>query len=271
MIKKRIAQTDIEVSCIGLGTVKFGRNSSVKYPAAFDLPDDNAILNCLSVANELGINLLDTAPAYGVSEQRLGKLLQGQRHNYVLCSKAGEEFDGTQSSYHFQRKDIINSVERSLKHLQTDYLDILLIHSNGDDVNIIENYAVFDTLADLKQRGLIRAYGMSTKTVEGGLLTLQHADIAMVAYNPIYTEEQEVITNAAENHKSIFVKKAFASGHLNQLQEYAQQRDMSVVDATFDFIFQQAGISSVIIGSLNPKHITENVHAALRALTNQHL
>ena len=58
-----------------------------------------------------------------------------------------------------------------------------MIHSNGHDEHIINRHKVFETLADLKQQGLIRAFGMSTKTVNGGMLTAQLADVIMVTLN----------------------------------------------------------------------------------------
>lgn len=85
--KKLIAGTDIEVSMLGLGTVKLGRNKGVKYPTSFTIPDDEAALKLLEQAWELGINLIDTAPAYGNSEQRLGELLPQLPHDFVICSK----------------------------------------------------------------------------------------------------------------------------------------------------------------------------------------
>ena len=57
----------LQLSVLGLGTVKLGRNTDVKYPQDFELPSDEAILNLLEVAGSLGINYLDTAPAYGLS------------------------------------------------------------------------------------------------------------------------------------------------------------------------------------------------------------
>lgn len=248
MQKRVIGSTGVSVSMIGLGTVKFGRNQGVKYPASFQLPSDDEIKNLLSVAKELGINLLDTAPAYGLSEERIGQLLQGARDEWVICTKAGEEFVDGHSAYDFSKTAIMNSVERSLKRLRTDYLDILLIHSSGDDVRIIEEDEVFATLAELKSAGKIRAYGMSTKTVRGGLLTLDHADAAMVTYNPECTDDSEVIAEAHKKQKGIFIKKALASGHAKMSAEECMQ-----------FVFKQAGVTSVIVGTISEGHLRENV------------
>ncbi|HSX20897.1 MAG TPA: aldo/keto reductase [Gammaproteobacteria bacterium] len=257
---KRLGSTDLMVSVIGLGTVKLGRNTDVKYPDSFTIPDDAQAANLLSLAQDLNINLLDTAPAYGNSEERLGHLLRGQRDRWVIVGKAGEEYDHQQSTYNFTRQHIMQSIKRSLQRLRTDYIDLLLIHSDGNDEHIINNFDVFNTLDDAKQQGLIRYSGMSTKTVTGGLLTLQHSDVAMVTHNPSYTEELPVIEQAAKSHKGILIKKGFASGHLNKLGE------QNPVQAAMDFILAEPGISSIIVGTINPKHLSENAACATQAL-----
>ncbi len=254
---RTLGQTGIDVSALGLGTVKFGRNQGMKYPQGYDLPGDKTVRDLLAMAHDHQVNLIDTAPAYGCSEERLGKLLTGPRQDWVIVSKAGEIFDGQQSRFDFSAKHIQMSVERSLKRLRTDYLDVLLIHSNGEDQQIIEQHRVFDTLAELKQRGLIRAGGMSTKTVSGGLATTEQSDVAMVTYHPGYTDEKTVIDHALKQHKGVLVKKGFASGHLKQLSE----QDDPIM-AAMHFVLGHAGVSSLIAGTINPKHFEQNILAA---------
>lgn len=247
IIKKiLLGNTSLEVSRIGLGTVKFGRNTGVKYPNSFNIPDDHSIRLLLNLAKELNINLLDTAPAYGDSEERLGKLLKSDRHDWIISTKVGEEFENNQSVFNFTKEYIINSVQRSLKRLNTDYLDILLIHSNGDDEEIINKFEVFDSLAALKQQGLIRSFGMSCKTIVGGLLTVKMADVAMVTYNPNYLDEISVIVEAYKLNKGILIKKAFNSGYINPKQ-------------AIDVIAKTPGVHSIIIGTINLLHLKENV------------
>lgn len=248
----------------GLGTVKFGRNQGIKYPSAFDLPSDDTIKNLLSLAQELGINLLDTAPAYGSSEQRLGKLIK-QRHQWILCSKVGEQFANQQATYDFSAKAVRDSVQQSLQRLNTDYLDIVLIHSDGNDEHILSNGETVETLQKLKQAGLIRAIGLSGKTAAGGIaaLTEYDMDIAMITHNPIYQGEQDVITAATQHNKSILIKKAFASGHLDQLGNNPIQQSM-------DFIFSAAHTApylSVILGTINPQHLHQNAIAIANSLS----
>lgn len=245
MQKRRLGNTDIEVSVLGLGTVKFGRNQGVKYPHAFNLPSDEEIKTLLAMAKECGINLLDTAPAYGTSEERLGACLK-DRHDWVISTKVGEMFENGESQFDFSHHGIRESVERSLKRLRTDYLDIVLVHSNGEDIDLIQDDCVFDVLNDLKKEGKLRSYGMSTKTIAGGLKTIEHADVAMVTYNPSYTDEKEIIHAAQQKGKGIFIKKAMGSGHLPATQ-------------SLQFALQHPGVTSVIIGTLSPEHLSENV------------
>src|SRR5690554_5900058 len=93
MKQRPLGSTGIQVSPLGFGTVKLGRNQGVKYPNTFSIPNDTEALHLIALAKEHGVNLIDTAPAYGNSEERLGFLLKGQRQDFVICSKVGEEFD----------------------------------------------------------------------------------------------------------------------------------------------------------------------------------
>lgn len=262
MLEKTIlGNTSISVSRIGLGTVKLGRNQKINYPEAFALPTDQECLTLFATAKELGINLLDTAPAYGTSEERLGKLLKNQRHDWVLCTKVGEEFVDGESHFDFSPTAVQFSIERSLKRLHTDYLDIVLVHSNGHDEQIIQETAIFSTLEKLKASGHIRAFGMSTKSVAGGMLTVDFADVVMVTYNPTYTDEQSVIAYAKANNKGVFIKKALASGHLQKIKGH------DPVQTAMDFIFKEPGVSSVIVGTLNGEHLVHNTRCVVSAVS----
>lgn len=254
-----LGSTGIQVSPLGLGTVKFGRNTQVKYPRGFALPDDRAVRELLAVARDAGINLLDTAPAYGNAEERLGVLLE-RPDDWVIVGKVGERFEDGHSSFDFSAAATRASVERSLRRLRRDALDVLLVHSDGDDRRIIEHEPVLEELARLKQQGLIRAYGMSTKTVDGGLWVVEHCDVVMATYNPVDTAELPVIEAAARLRKGVLVKKGLQSGHADTAA------GGTGVEAALRFVLAQAGVSSVIVGTINPAHLRANVRAAEQAL-----
>ena len=246
---RSLGQTDLHVSPLGLGTVKFGRNQQVKYPTSFDLPDDNQIKNLLALAKDLGINFLDTAPAYGISQERLGKLLS-TRQEWVIVSKVGEIFEDNESCFDFSYEHTMKTVEQSLRTLKTDYLDVVLIHSDGDDLSILENEGAYDALETLKQRGLIRAHGMSSKTVEGGLKVVEKMDVVMATCNLSYNDELPVLESAENNNKGVLIKKGLQSGHVDGEEG---------VLASMQFVFSQPGVSSMIVGTINPEHLRSNV------------
>ncbi|MEL0167848.1 MAG: aldo/keto reductase [Pseudomonadaceae bacterium] len=257
---RTLGDTGLRLSPLGLGTVKIGRNQGVKYPSGFDLPDDAAVRDLLAQAQDLGINLLDTAPAYGTSEERLGPLLKGQRDNWIICSKVGEEFENGASRFDFSASHTRQSVERSLRRLGTDRLELVLVHSDGNDLDVLDQ-DVYPTLAQLKQEGLIRAYGFSGKTVEGGLRALEHGDCAMVTYNLREQAERTVLDFALQHNKGILIKKALASGHLALDGE-------DPVRKSLELVLGHHGVTSAIIGTITPKHLAQNVNAALSVLSS---
>lgn len=250
MFYRALGSTGMQVSALGFGTVKLGRTEGVKYPQPFVVPDDRAARALLDVARDLGINLLDTAPAYGNSEERLGKLLKADRKQWLICSKVGEEFSEGQSTFDFSAAHTRMSVERSMRRLQTDYIDMVLVHSDGNDLDIIHHSEALQTLAELKQRGWIRAFGMSTKTVEGGLLAAAQSDVVMVTYNLNEQADVAVLDYCHAHKKGALIKKAFASGH---------RCDGDAVTEALAMIFAHAGSSAAIVGTINPAHLRENV------------
>jgi len=150
-----------------------------------------------------------------------------------------------------------DSVKCSLERLQTDRIDIVLVHSNGDDETIIKKYGTLEVLKELKQAGLIRAFGMSTKTLAGGLLAAECSDIVMVSYNLEYTNEEPILDYCHTHQKGVFIKKAFGSGHL-------LLKDDDMLQKSFNFIFAHPGVTSVIIGTINPDHLRANAEALAR-------
>jgi len=254
-----LGNTGLQVSALGLGTVKLGRDQALKYPDSFTIPDDRSAASLLARARDLGINLIDTAPAYGNSEERLGKLLAGQRSDWLICSKVGEEFEGGQSHFDFSPEHTRQSVQRSLRRLNTAVIDIVLVHSDGNDLHIIREMGTLQVLEQLKQEGLIRAFGMSTKTVEGGLAAAAVSDVVMLTYNLDSREELPVLDACASLGVGALIKKALASGHLAR-----QYQDP--VQASMDLVFAHPATSAAIVGTITPAHLQANADAVRRVV-----
>lgn len=257
--RRRLGRTGVEVGVLGLGTVKLGRNQGVKYPQNFAIPDDAAVRELLAVAADLGINLIDTAPAYGSSEARLGQLLPGPRERWVLCTKVGEDFAAGVSHHDFSPAAVRASVERSLCRLRTDWLDLVLIHSDGNDLDIIERSGALEALAELKRAGQLRAFGMSTKTLAGGLRAAELCDVLMVTWNLADESQVPVIDRCHQLGTGVLIKKALASGHA------ATGGDP--VRAAFAQLLGHPGVASLVVGTIDPAHLRANVTAARSALS----
>lgn len=248
-----LGRTGLRVSPLGLGTTKLGRTEQVKYPEPFSLPSDRQFEALLDVARAHGVNLIDTAPAYGISEERLGGLLV-DRDRWVIVTKAGEAFETGRSQFDFAPASITRSVERSLARLRTDRLDVVLLHSDGRDVEILRDSGALEALCALRDAGVVRAIGASTKTVPGGLLAVERCDVVMVAFNRADHSQLPVIEAAHRAGVGVLVKKPLASGH-------DDEPGRALADA-----LAVTGVTSVVVGTIEPGHFADNCRAVERAL-----
>lgn len=250
MLRRPLGKSGLEVSPLGLGTVKFGRNTGVGYPRRYELPSDESIANLLATAQREGVNLLDTAPAYGSSEARLGEAIEGHRDDWILCTKAGEVFDGAESHYDFREDAVLRSVEESLARLRTDKVDILLVHSDGRDVDEIERAGAFRALARLKREAVVRAVGFSGKSSRDALAAMSGSDVLMCTIHNTYRDEVPIARKAADLGVGVLVKKPLARGFDGGSETIAKTANL-------------VGVTSVVVGTLSPVHLAANA-AAIR-------
>ncbi len=246
---------ETQVSCIGLGTVKWGRNQQVKYPA-FELPTDATLHALLDLAEAAGLNLLDTAPAYGIAEERVGQVLQQRGGSaFVVMTKTGETFIDGESSYDFSAEATRSSVLRSLKRLNRDHLDLVMVHCSADDVAVLRDTPVLETLEQLRHEGLLRNIGVSTMTVEGGMLATDLVDAVMVPFNIGYQAHLPVIEKAQRLGKGVLLKRALYSG--------PAQGSALTPREMLGPLLNTPGVTSVIVGTINPEHLRANLAAGM--------
>ena len=249
MIHRQLGKSTLQCSPIGFGAFKVGRNQKAKYPTSYDLPTDEEVDALVDGLLKAGVNYFDTAPAYGISEQRMGRALAGRRSDCVLSTKVGETFDNGVSTYDFSRDSVKRSIERSLINLQTDAVDLIFVHSNGDDLSILQETGVVDCLKQARDAGQTKLIGFSGKTIEGACAALEWADAIMVEYHIDDTSHADVMNEAYQRGIGVIVKKGLASGHL------------SAADA-IRFVLANEAVSSLIVGSLNLEHMRQNIAAA---------
>ncbi|MBX3016211.1 MAG: aldo/keto reductase [Caldilineaceae bacterium] len=152
-------KTGWSVSAIGLGTWNIGNQ--------WGEIDDVTAYATIHAALQAGMNLIDTADAYGIpfglSEQRLGRALAGRRHQLYLVSKVGNWARRWGQPLPYTHPDHVRlCIHASLGRLRTDYLDVSLCH----EANLAEPSIYLEGFEQLVQEGSIRAYGISTNSLD---------------------------------------------------------------------------------------------------------
>lgn len=244
-----MARIDFARSPMGFGAFKIGRNQDVKYPQAFELPDLREVEALLNGVLDLGIHYIDTAPAYGSSEERIGRSIAHRRREYLLSTKVGETFERGVSAYDFSRRAVRESIHRSLKRLRTDVLDLVFVHAGRDDVTILRETDVVATLRTLRDEGCIRAIGLSGHSEAAFRASFDWSDAFMLTYHQEDRSLEPLIAEAALRGVAVIVKKPLASGTLN-------------ADQAIPFALRNPGVVSVVVGSLNLSHMHENLRNA---------
>jgi len=234
---------------LGFGAFKIGRHEGTKYPRMYELPDEAAVDRLLNAVLDLGIGYIDTAPAYGLSEERIGRAIGHRRDEFVLSTKVGEQFAAGRSTYDFSEEAIRRSVERSLTRLRTDVLDLVWVHANRDELTVINATEVVPTLLDLKAKGVVGSVGYSGYTAEAFDAAWPWADAIMVEYHAENRGLEPTIAAAARHGVRVIVKKPLASGRLDPA-------------AAIRFALSNAGVDTVVVGTLNLDHLRENVRVA---------
>ncbi len=255
MQRRPLGKTGLTVSPIGFGAFKIGRNEKTKYAETYALPDEQTVGRLLNAILDMGITFIDTAPAYGLSEEGIGRSIGQRRREYILSTKVGEIFENGESRYDFSAAGVRSSVESSLRRLQTNVLDIVFIHSPGDDAHVQQATDAVSTLQELKRQGLIQSIGLSGKTVEGARLALEWADVIMVEYHADDPSHALAIAEAAQRGVGVVVKKGLASGRLPAA-------------GAIDFVLRTAGVDSLVVGGLNIDHLRANIAIATAATSS---
>ena len=147
---RNLGRTGIKVSPYALGALMFATQVGN--------PDPEDSIRIIHKALDAGINLVDTADAYGDSEDVVGRALKGRRDNVVLTTKVSRPMGSDPNQQGASRRWIITAVENSLRRLQTDHLDVYQIHRPDPDTHIEETLSA---LTDLVRSGKIRAFGTS--------------------------------------------------------------------------------------------------------------
>jgi len=285
---RSLGSSNITVSEIGFGGWQLAN-------PMWGTHDEGDALRLVKTARDAGCTFFDTAPGYGEgrSETLLGRALRSERDQVVICSKFGHTVEGETD---FSAAGLRPAITASLSRLQTDYLDVLLLHNPPRE--LLDDYrtTIYEELERLKHQGLIRAYGVSldwAKDLEQVLATT-NSNVVEVLFNAFHQEPGSVFTAAQEKGVGLIAKVPLDSGwlsgkyHRDSRFEGIRDRwtpeviarraalvdqlagllpkDLTLTQAALGFILAQTGISTVIPGAKRTDQVQANMAASDAAL-----
>ena len=274
---RRLGRTGLEVTQLGYGTM------GLRGPRTWGMRvvDDESAEAILHRVLDAGINFLDTAPDYGVAEERIGRFLASRRREFILATKCGcdpvQHADHLEIRHTWTRDTVMRNVEASLRRLQTDVIDILQFH--GGDAATLQQAGLIDTLEQLRDQGVIRFLGVSSSLPHlPDLVRLGVFDTFQIPYSCLSPEHDEWIRRAAETGAGIIIRGGLAKGgpdaeiqrpELNRIWEGARLDELVEPPMTRAQLILRATLShpcchTVIVGTCNEAHLQENVEAARR-------
>jgi aryl-alcohol dehydrogenase-like predicted oxidoreductase len=178
--------------------------------------DDSESLAALNKAIDLGVNFIDTADVYGDghSEQLIAQVLKSRREEVIVATKAGRRLDPHVADG-YSAANLTSFIERSLKNLDTDCLDLVQLHCPPTDV--FYRPEVFGALDDLVKAGKIRYYGVSVEKVEEALKAIEYPNVqtVQIIFNMFRHRPSELFFREAKARKvGILARVPLASGLL---------------------------------------------------------
>jgi aryl-alcohol dehydrogenase-like predicted oxidoreductase len=244
-------------------------------------------------AEEMGVNLLDTAEGYGQghSEEVLGKALKdGRRDRFVIATKVRPITDDGNEDKARQR--ILEACEGSLRRLQTDHIDVYQLHAvpHEDTMPV-----VMDTLAELKAQGKIRWFGISINDTDAIRKLLALGDLAtvQVSYNILSRSGEEALQLAKDENLGSLIRSPLSSGALSgkyfdaqdlddadrRLERFSSEKSAAafgklsellflteggrrtMVQAALRFVLDTVGVTCVIPGAKSRQQLEDNAGA----------
>ncbi len=289
MDQRPFGNTGLRVSAVGLGAWQLSN-------PIWGGPDEAGSIQLVQAALDAGCNFYDTAPGYGngASELLLGKALKGRRAKAVLCTKYGH---ADREKTDFSAAGLRPSLEASLRRLQTDHVDLLLLHNPpGDLLDGTKAADLYGELEALQREGKLRAFGASIDTShELRTLVLTTASgAAEVLFNAFHQDVRRAFGEAARRGVGLVAKVPLDSGWLagkyNEQSRFDGIRarwspevvarraalvrklrgllppDMPLARAALGFVLAHREIATVIPGAKTRAQLAANLAAATEPL-----
>jgi len=286
IMTRALGRTGADVTILGYGAMELRGG-----PRGPEIGDEDAG-RLLNAVLDGGINLIDTSPDYGGSEELIGRCIGHRRDEFFLASKCGcliELPAGVPPPYphDYSPANVRADVEQSLRRLRTDRLDLVQVHMSPSKATLEENHTV-ETLKTLQDQGKVRFIGMS------GILpnlpehiAMNVFDVFQIPYSAVQRDHEDLITAAAAGAGTLIrggaargaasEDKNWRTGPLSQqpgvgqrnwassgIEDLIKDAGLTNMEFMLRFTLSHPGLSSTIVGTANPAHLAANIATAER-------
>src|SRR6266705_1306177 len=267
MEKRRLGKTDMDVSVLGFGGSEIG----------YEHASPETVAELLNSALDAGLNVIDTAECYYNSEELIGQTVSGRRKEFYLFTKCGHPH-GFGERADWSKASILESVQRSLRRLKTDKIDIVQLHSCSEST--LRKGEVIDAFQTARKRGYARYIGYSGDSqaarfaVESGTFDTLQTSISIADQEAI----DLTLPLAREKQIGVIVKRpianaAWKTGHkpvegyphtywerLRKLNyEFLRHSDLpKTIGIALRFTLSVPGVHTAIVGTTKPERGREN-------------
>ncbi|CDF58442.1 aldo/keto reductase [Thermobrachium celere] len=233
MKKRRLGKTNIMVSEVGFGGIPIQRITQ------------NEAKDVIRFAVDNGVNFIDTARGYGISEEYIGNALYGIRKEVYIATKSMA-----------RTKDAMKEdIERSLKNLKTDYIDLYQLHNVKDEETfkqVMSEDGALEALLDAKREGKVLHIGITSHSLDflKKILEYDVFETIMYPYNIVEDQAEELFKEANKRDIGIIVMKPLAGGALEDSE------------LAISYILNNKNISTVIPGMESIEQVKQNISAS---------
>jgi len=275
--KNNFGDTGENISKLGIGLSEIGKIS---------VDESQNIDNLLNSAIDLGINFFDTSACYGNSEDFLGRAISNRRDEFFLATKCGHFIDSNNpglisdndQDQAWTIKTLVESVDRSLKRMKTDYIDLIQLHSC--DLEILKQGDVIETIEKMKQSGKVRFIGYSGDNEAAQWASLDDRfDSIQTSFNILDQGAKSMVFPGVEKtNKGLIAKRPIANGAWgveNSPSDYANEYHrrykiiqskgikletaLNSIELSLAFALSHKTINVHIVGTTNLSHLKSNI------------
>jgi len=248
----------------GLGLIGIGREWG-NIPSS--IPSENEAVEFLRKSVDLGISFLDTAPAYGSSERKLGLFLNTiddeKRKKLFISTKFGEHWDKEKNQSYVDHSygALCRSIDQSIELLGR--IDLIQLHKSNPEVLVSQDF--YKSLDYAKGKGIFN-FGASVSDIVSGEIAIRSKDISVIQmpFNEANQSLEKLIDLSIDNNKTLIINRPLNSGK-NILTDITNEKKRKTLIDSFKFILKKPFSGFILTGTTSIDHLKENIEAFNKA------